>query len=119
MFTMPAYKGVRPGIQAVQRRLKLRGDGRPGIYLVRDALVERDQSLAEAHKPMCMEEEIEAYVWASGVVRGREADEPVKRDDHGLDSLRYSISAADGLSYDAAREEASVQVMEPYRISPI
>ena len=119
MFTLPAYKGVRPGIQAVQQRLKPRGDGRPGIFLIRDALADRDESLAEAHLPTCTEEEIEAYVWASGVVRGRTADEPVKKDDHGLDSTRYATAAADGLSYDEAKEDARVQVMEPYRISPI
>ena len=51
MSTVAATKNVSEGIQAVQARLKVRGDGRPGLYICRDALVERDAALADAHKP--------------------------------------------------------------------
>jgi phage terminase large subunit len=94
MSTAAAKKGVKSGIQAVQGRLKLAGDGRPRLFLMRGALVERDKALAAAKKPCCAEEEVTGYVWA--VKPGGELkEEPVKKDDHGMDAMRYMVAARD------------------------
>ncbi|NED79967.1 terminase, partial [Streptomyces sp. SID11233] len=44
LATTPAKKGKSTGIQAAQGRLKVAGDGRPRLMLMRSALVERDQA---------------------------------------------------------------------------
>lgn len=92
--TYPANKTLAMGIQAVSARLRLAGDSKPRLYFVCDALVERDAALVEAKKPTCTEEEMEGYVWnlASGRSKG---EEPVDRDNHGLDAARYAVAYHD------------------------
>lgn len=103
--TIPAHKAISPGLQAVQARLAVAGDGRPRLFFLRGALVARDPALAERHRPCCAEEEIEGYVWepAAGGKPGKEA--PVKRDDHGMDCTRYAVAYVDRLGR-RPREEA-------------
>jgi terminase large subunit-like protein len=87
LYTTPAKKTVSDGIQAVASRLKPQGDGKPRLYFLRDALVERDPDLAQRKLPTCFEEEIDSYVWAqtpSGI-----KEEPVKANDHAQDACRY------------------------------
>lgn len=94
MGTIAADKRVSVGIQAVQRRLRTEGDGRPRLMILRDALVERDPELAEARKPTCTAEEFGGYVWAvkpGGALK----EEPVKEMDDGMDALRYMVAKAD------------------------
>ena len=86
-----ARKEVSVGIQAVKERLKLAGDGRPRLYLLRDSLVESDGSLLDARKPKCTEEEVDAYVWNDKARK----EEPLKADDHGMDALRYAVMYVD------------------------
>ncbi len=83
--TESARKAVSPGIQAVASRLKKAKDGKPRLFFLRDALVERDPVLVERKLPTCTEEEIESYIWADNVIK----EAPVKRDDHGQDCTRY------------------------------
>jgi phage terminase large subunit len=94
LVTQAANKAVEQGIQAVQARLQRQGDGRPRLYLLRGALVQRDPELAAAHLPTCTEEEIDGYVWdlSSGAKRG---ERPVKEHDHGVDCLRYLCATLD------------------------
>lgn len=90
--TRPAKKGVTDGIQAVQRRLKPAGDGRPRLFLFRGCLVRLDQELVNARLPTCTEEEFPSYVWRKpGVGAASQApkEEPLKENDHGMDALRY------------------------------
>ena len=119
MVTVPAFKSVSPGIQAVQKRLRIAGDGRPRLYLVRDALIERDEKLTEAHKPTCTEEEIDAYVWPQ--IEGPKADAPVKKDDHGMDDMRYAIAGVDQIWLDPSQDPATLQLghVGSYEISTI
>ncbi|MFD6035734.1 phage terminase large subunit [Streptomyces griseoincarnatus] len=94
MSTVPAKKTVSDGIQAVQSRLKKQGDGKPRLFLLRDALMERDPELMAAKKPTCTEEEIPGYVWAvkpGGVLK----EEPLKENDHGMDCMRYVVAHRD------------------------
>ena len=94
MSTAPAHKAVTAGIQAVQARLKVAGDGKPRLAIMRDSVVERDQGRVDARKPACTAEEIPGYVWAvkpGGVLK----EEPVKDDDDGCDALRYVVAERD------------------------
>jgi phage terminase large subunit len=95
MSTEGARKSVKNGIEAVQSRLKVAGDGRPRLFLVRGALVERDPRLADAKKPTCTEEEVGGYVWAPGSDGKPAKEEPLKLDDHGCDCLRYACAHVD------------------------
>ena len=100
--TRAADKRVKLGIETVQRRLRRRADGRPGVVFVRDALVHRDQDLADAKKPTSTIDEIPGYVWAIKA-DGKSNDEPVKEDDHGCDATRYLIMYRDPQSRSGVR----------------
>ena len=112
--TVPATKDVSPGIQAVQGRLALAGDGKPRLFLLRDALVDRDEALASAHKPTCTEQEIEVYSWPKGADGKPVKEQPVKVDDHGCDDARYAVAYVDGLGVRAWwRDLATKPAPEP------
>ncbi|MDX3239376.1 phage terminase large subunit [Streptomyces sp. ME03-5709C] len=96
--TTPARKNVKTGIQAVKARLRPAGDGRPRLYVMRDVLIERDQALAEAKKPLCTADEVSGYVWAkprASALSKAEPEEPLKVDDHGTDCMRYVVAELD------------------------
>jgi phage terminase large subunit len=86
--TLPADKSVSAGIQEVQSRLNVGGDGRPRIQIMRDAVLTADASLRDVGKPTCTAEEFESYIWDTnnGAARG---ERPLKENDHGMDALRY------------------------------
>lgn len=86
--TQAAIKFVSDGIDLHKERLKAGRDGYPRFYIMQDALVERDPTLAQRLMPTCTVEEYPSYVWKVDTT-GRTVDEPVKRDDHGLDCDRY------------------------------
>lgn len=90
-----ALKAVSVGIDSVKERLKVAGDKRPRIYFLRDSLVEVDQSLKEAHKPTCTEDEFPSYVWANRKAK----EQPKKDDDHGMDATRYAVMYQDGAQH--------------------
>lgn len=73
-----ADKAVVDGIQCVQQRLALRGDGTPGLTV----------------DPTCapLITEFETYEWIER--KGTRLDQPKKADDHSLDALRYLCMAA-------------------------
>lgn len=90
MGTVPADKAVVSGIEAVQARLKVAGDGRPRMHFFRNALVEVDPALKEKKLPTRTVEEIPGYVWAPEPPSGdRKREQPVKKNDHGCDTTRY------------------------------
>jgi len=78
-----AKKDVKPGIEAVQLRLRDAGDGKPRIFIFRDALVDRDNELADMKRPTCTADEITGYVWAPGKEGQPSKEEPVKDMDDG------------------------------------
>ncbi|GAA2199921.1 phage terminase large subunit [Streptomyces bangladeshensis] len=96
MGTQAAHKGVSDGIQAVQSRLKVQPDGKPRLYLFRDALLERDPDMDAASLPIGLAEEVAGYVWAvkPGNAGGLK-EEPVKANDHSMDAGRYMVAARD------------------------
>jgi PBSX family phage terminase large subunit len=94
MGTRPAHKAVTEGIQAVEKRLEVASDGKPRIIFCRDAVVERDQDLIDRMKPASTIEEITGYVW--DIRDGKPPkEEPVKEDDHGMDTTRYITAEED------------------------
>ncbi|MCP4099158.1 MAG: terminase [Planctomycetaceae bacterium] len=95
ILTTPAKKDVSPGIQAVTERLKIAGDGKPRLFIFRDALVEMDTSLESAKKPSCTADEIDGYVWPKTADGRAVKEQPVKVNDHGLDTLRYAVQHVD------------------------
>jgi len=94
--SIPALKAVTVGIQAVNNRLRVAGDGKPRLTLMRDSLVERDSLLVEGKKPTCLAEEVESYLWHEPKDGKAEKEEPVKVDDHGCDAMRYMVMYLDG-----------------------
>jgi PBSX family phage terminase large subunit len=95
--TVAAYKAVSRGIQAVEDRLKVAADGKPRIFILRDALVEVDEVLRAKHKPLTTEAEFPSYVWQKSVNGRPIKEEPLKVDDHGMDTMRYAVAYVDGL----------------------
>jgi hypothetical protein len=77
--TKAAKKSIKIGIEAVKKRLRPAGDGRPRLHIMRDSLVEVDDRLRERRLPTCTAEEFEEYVWPKG--GGKEV--PVDRNNHG------------------------------------
>lgn len=89
--TRPAHKSVLEGIEGVASRLRLAKDGKPRLYVCREARRTRDQSLLAVSKPSCTEDEITEYVWADHATK----EQPVKENDHGMDAMRYIVAELD------------------------
>lgn len=100
MSTSPAKKTVSDGIQAVQSRFKKAGDGKPRLFIVRGARVEKDPELDSMKLPTCTAEEVVGYVWDRGTAKAQQdgkppKEVPVKENDHGMDALRYMVAQRD------------------------
>lgn len=94
--TTAATKTVSDGIQAVQTRLRVQGDGKARLYVFKDCVVQRDSELAKVGRPTSTAEEIGGYTWAVKPGNGAGLKEqPVKENDHGLDALRYAVAQLD------------------------
>jgi PBSX family phage terminase large subunit len=96
--TLPAKKNVKGGIELVQQRLRKAGDGKPRVFIHRNARVNQaDTELLEARKPLCTAQEFDGYTWATATETRAAKEEPVKLNDHGLDAMRYAVAYIDGL----------------------
>lgn len=83
--TRAAKKSVEDGIQVTHTRLSAI---EPRMFFLRGSLVERDPELVKLDKPTCTVEEIPGYIW--DIAEGKAPKEqPVKKDDHGCDAMRY------------------------------
>lgn len=94
LSTSAAHKTVKDGVQAVAARLKEQADGRPRLFMLKAALVERDPLLTEAELPTCTLDEITGYVWPVDV-KPEQRENPIKVDDHGMDAMRYMVAQLD------------------------
>lgn len=91
-------RSVQAGIEQVQLRFKEAGDGRPRLFLFKNALVRPDPRLVANKKPTCTEEEIDNYIWdevKSSRLGDRVLEQPRKVDDHGVDAMRYIVRYVD------------------------
>jgi phage terminase large subunit len=93
--TVAADKDILQGIEKVQQRLKVKENGKPSIFFLRDSLVEVDESLKARYKPTCTEEEFPGYVFPERKEGKSDDEKPVKVDDHGMDEVRYLVSYVD------------------------
>jgi PBSX family phage terminase large subunit len=103
LHVLPADNKVFDGIQAVQARLVIAGDGRPRMTV----------------DPTCENtiREFETYEWKS--TGGEVRDVPVKSSDHAMDALRYAIVSTDGLLNQSVSLEvfdSSGRSITPYSI---
>lgn len=97
IVTIPAYKEITPGINAVAQRLRVHQDtGKPRLFVVKDSLIESDRELVDLHKPISTEEEFEMFVYAK-TTTGVQKEEPAPGNDHGMDAMRYAVAYIDGL----------------------
>jgi PBSX family phage terminase large subunit len=95
MSTVAATKNVSEGLQAVQSRMRVAGDGQPRLYIMQDAVQRRDPELVDAKRPACTADEIPGYIWAPSADGKPIKDEPLKMDDHGCDAMRYVVAEHD------------------------
>jgi phage terminase large subunit len=92
--TIAAKKDVASGIQAVTSRLRVQPDGKPRLFVLRSALVERDPARDEARQPCGFLEEVDGYSWKRSR-DGQAKEEPVKEHDHSMDTCRYMVMHLD------------------------
>lgn len=102
-----AWKSVKPGIDAVERRLKIGGDGKARLQIFRNATSNYDphkwtfprtmpdQLLMDKKHPIGLIQEMEFYVWAKDVTGKPNKEEPIKEFDHSCDSARYLVCHVD------------------------
>lgn len=95
VWTKAATKDISPGLQAVSARLKKAGDGKPRLYLMRDALVTTDTTLRAAGRPTCTADEFDVYVWPDTRDGASAKEQPTKDNDHGMDAMRYAVMSLD------------------------
>jgi hypothetical protein len=83
--TTAARKDVHLGIEAVQKVLKVQGDGKPRLQIF----------------STCKHtiEEMIGYRWAEGTETKDPKDEPLKVNDHCVDALRYAVFGAEANYY--------------------
>jgi len=93
--TIAAQKAVKPGLESVQARLRVQEDGLPRLFIMRDAVVQRDETLVAAGKPASTAEEMTGYVWNKGPDGRPAKEEPQKENDHGCDAKRYMVAHRD------------------------
>ena len=98
--TIIAQKAIKPGIEAVQLRLRKAGDGRPRLFVLKVATVERDARLIEAKKPASTLEEFGGYIWAPALPNRSPKEQPQDMNNHGMDAMRYVVAEVDGMGMD-------------------
>ena len=96
MPTVPARKAVSRGVQLKQARIRAAGDGKPRLYVFRNAMLRTDPLAATDKRPRGFEAEINGYVWA--MERGTDGipkEAPLKLNDHSMDAGRYAVAHLD------------------------
>jgi PBSX family phage terminase large subunit len=95
MGTTPAQKTVSDGLQAMMQRLEVQPDGLPRLQVMRTALVDRDEALAERGLPLGFVGEIPGYIWETSADGKPSKDRPLKLNDHSMDTGRYICADQD------------------------
>ena len=73
----PAKKAINPGIELLRSLMMVKGDGKPQFCVFRNC-----ENLIK---------EIQGYRWPEGSLGKNPKDEPIDKDNHLLDALRYAI----------------------------
>jgi len=93
--TRAAIKEIGAGIQKVQARLRVAGDGKPRMFFVEGSIAERDADLAGRHLPTCTVDELEVYAWPRAPDGKPIKETPVDVNNHGCDAGRYATEYVD------------------------
>lgn len=94
--TVAAKKAVSRGLQLTNARIRKAGDGKPRLYVIRDALLGRDLNAEGQSRPRGFLGEVNGYVWEA--IRGADGlvkEQPVKLNDHSMDAARYAVAHLD------------------------
>lgn len=97
IFTIPAYKDILRGIQGVKDRLAIGANKKPRLFRMQDILVERDTFLEEKAFPVSSIEEFDAYQYRKTEDGKTIKEEPLDKDNHGMDAMRYAVAYFDNL----------------------
>lgn len=84
IMTIAAKKDIRLGISAVKARLRLAGDGKPRIFILR-GLINTITEFAE-------------YSWPAGTDGKSNKEVPIDADNHAMDAIRYIVMYLDNPS---------------------
>lgn len=99
--TVPAFKGIRAGIQAVKSRMMVDSNRNTKIKFCRASVTEIDPFLSDPSQgkslPTCTHEEVEGYIWSTANNR-KLGEEPIDKDNHGMDAMRYMVAYIDDIS---------------------
>jgi len=93
--TVRAYKDKTAGIEAVRARLRTQAYGQPGIVFLTDILHEMDHSLDERKLPVSVVQEVPGYAYKDYNPSKPVQEEPIDRDNHGCDAVRYLVCYVD------------------------
>lgn len=96
MPTIPAKKAISRGVQLMQSRIRVAGDGKPRLMVFRGAVIGHDEYAAARNTPRGLAAEITGYVWQT--IRGTDGipkEVPVDRNNHALDMARYAVAHRD------------------------
>lgn len=91
------FNAIELGIQNVQSRLVVQKDGLPRIILLSNSRPSKDLRLVETHRPTCLEEELEVYSYPKDATGKAIKEEPVAKDNHACDTMRYVAAYVDDL----------------------
>jgi phage terminase large subunit len=80
--TKAARKDVARGIELVQMKLKVKGNGKPSLFIMRNC------------RNTCRE--LPGYHYPTGTNVNNPKDIPVSKNDHTVDALRYALYTVDG-----------------------
>lgn len=97
--TLAAKKNIKEGIALVTERLEDAGDGKPRLFVMRGALVERDEELAESGLPVCTADEFPAYVWPKDAEGKAKKELPLDLNNHSMDCVRYGASYLENAAF--------------------
>ncbi|UCC71258.1 MAG: hypothetical protein JSV86_12795, partial [Gemmatimonadota bacterium] len=95
-----AIKGensIEAGIDHVRDRLMDAEDGYPRLFVLENSLAHQpDPILVQRNVPTCMQDEIPAYVYeeVDSDKPDTRRDQPMKKNDHGMDAMRYAMAWA-------------------------
>lgn len=99
--TLAAKKNIKDGIELGKERLRVAGDGKPRAFVMRGALVERDEELAEAGLPVCTADEFPAYVWPKDSEGKPKKEVPLDLNNHGMDDFRYGAAYLENAAFES------------------
>jgi phage terminase large subunit len=101
LHTIAAKKDIRVGIQAVEERLNVQGDGKPRLYITEGACIEADRDLYREYPgdlhPCSTEHEFPVYAWPPSKDGKADKEVPLDLNNHGMDALRYIVMHLENL----------------------